>query len=222
MDEALATALAQAALDHLRQQHPALYRRTRRIGPHTFRYLKAKTFLKRYCRAVYGSGFKAAIVQAKFPTLKQAFHHFDLDALARMESVAPALAVLGNTRKARCFLQGAQAIAAEGFIAFKRRLRRDGLAVLQELPGIGPVTQYQLAKDIGLMDIPKPDVWLRRMAALCDANNVFELVAYMAEMTGESQRVIDAALWRYAVDGKLIMGKEPANAVARLKLHSTP
>lgn len=203
MDEALATALAQAALDHLRQQHPALYQRIRRIGPDTFRYLKAKTFLKLYCRAVYGSGFKAAIVQTKFSALKRAFYHFDLEALARMESIAPALAVLGNVRKARCFLQGAQAIAAEGFITFKRRLRRDGLAVLQELPGIGPVTQYQLAKDIGLMDVPKPDVWLRRMAALCDARDVFALVTYMAEVTGEPPRVIDAALWRYAVDGRL-------------------
>jgi hypothetical protein len=207
MDEALATALAQAALDHLRQQHPALYQRIRRIGPDTFRYLKAKTFLKLYCRAVYGSGFKAAIVQAKFPALKRAFHHFDLDALARMESLTSVLAILGNERKARCFLQGAQAIAAEGFVAFKRRLRRDGLAVLQGLPGIGPVTQYQLAKDIGLMDVPKPDVWLRRMAALCDANDVFELVAYMAEVTGEPLRVIDAALWCYAVDGELTLEK---------------
>jgi hypothetical protein len=203
MDEALATTLAQAALDHLRQQHPAMYRRIRRIGPDTFRYLKAKTFLKLYCRAVYGSDFKAAIVQAKFPALKRAFHHFDLDALAQMESIVPALAVLNNERKARCFLQGAQAIAAEGFIAFKRRLRRNGLAVLQELPGIGPVTQYQLAKDIGLMDVPKPDVWLRRMAALCGTEDVFELIAYMAQVTGEPLRVIDAALWNYALDGKL-------------------
>jgi hypothetical protein len=205
MDEALAMALAQAALDHLRQQHPALYRRIRRIGPDAFRYLKAKTFLRLYCRAVYGSGFKATIVQAKFPALKRAFHHFDLDALARMESITPALAVLGNARKARCCVRGAQAIAAEGWTSFKRRLRRDGLAVLQELPGIGPVTQYQLAKDIGLMDVPKPDVWLRRMAALCGANDVFELVAYMAEVTGESQRVIDVALWCYAVDGRLTL-----------------
>jgi hypothetical protein len=205
MDEALATTLAQAALDHLRQQHPALYRRIRRIGPDTFRYLKAKTFLKLYCRAVYGSGFKAAIVQAKFPALKQAFHHFDLDALARMESLAPALAVLGNERKARCFLHGAQAIAAEGWGHFKRHLQRGGPVILQKLPGIGPITQYQLAKDIGLMDVPKPDVWLRRMAALCGAKDVFELVTYMAAVTGEPQRVIDVALWRYAVDKGLTM-----------------
>jgi hypothetical protein len=220
MDEALATALAQAALDYLRQQHPALYRRTRRIGPHTFRYLKAKTFLRLYCRVVYGSGFKAAIVQAKFPALKQAFHHFDLEALARMESIILALAVLGNVRKARCFVRGAQAIAAEGWLPFKRRVRRDGLAALRELPGIGPVTQYQLAKDIGLMDVPKPDVWLRRMAALCGARDVFELVAYMAEVTNEPLRVIDVALWRYAVDRGLILGKRPSNpnSIPRFKL----
>jgi hypothetical protein len=203
MDEDLAIALGRAALAHLRRQHPVLYRKVQRISPATFRYLKAQSFLRAYCRVVYGSGFRADLTRSKMPALEHAFHRFDLAALADMDTLEPVLAVFHNQRKARCFLAGAQAIAREGWPHFKRRIRQGGLEVLQELPGIGPITRYELAKGIGFLDVPKPDRWLRRAAALCGAQDPFELVAYLAAATGESQQVIDVALWRYAVDGQL-------------------
>jgi hypothetical protein len=201
MNEPLAASLAHSALEYLQAHYPKTWAKAHRTSPKTFHHMKARRFLAEYCQVVYASGFRAKVLQTKFPALRQAFRNFDPKALVRMDSIEPVLKVFRHERKARCFLAGAKAIAEEGFGAFKRRLRREGLDVLEELPGLGPITKFHLAKNIGLADLPKPDIWLERAAKLCEAENVFELVAYMAEVTGQPQRVIDTALWRYAVDG---------------------
>jgi hypothetical protein len=204
MNEPLAASLAHAALEYLQAHYLKTWARAHRTSPKTFHHMKARRFLAEYCQVVYASGFRAKVLQAKFPALKRAFRNFDPKALAQMDSIEPVLSVFKHRHKARGFLAGAKAIAVEGFGAFKRRLRREGLDVLEELPGLGPITKFHLAKNIGLADLPKPDIWLERAARLCEAENVFELVAYMAQITGESQHVVDVAVWRYAVDGLLL------------------
>jgi hypothetical protein len=203
MNEPLAATLAHSALEYLQARYPKTWARAHRIGPKTFHHMKARRFLAEYCQVVYASGFRAKVLQTKFPALRQAFRNFDPMALAQMDSIEPVLSVFKHRHKARCFLAGAKAIADEGFGPFKHRLRREGLDVLEELPGLGPITKFHLAKNIGLADLPKPDIWLERVAKLCEAESVFELVAYMAQVTGESQHVVDVAVWRYAADGRL-------------------
>lgn len=169
------------------------------ITPETFKNLRAKRFLSEYCWVVYASGFKVSTIEAIFPNLKSAFKEFELEGLAKMKSIKPVLAVFNNERKASSFLEGSKAIAKEGFSAFKKRLQNAGTDMLEELPGIGPITKFHLAKNIGLADEAKPDVWLVRAADAC-ATSVEELVAFLSDKYGMSRHAVDVILWRYGAD----------------------
>lgn len=73
------------------------------------------------------------------------------------------------------------------------------LAFLADLPWIGGITKFHLAKNFGV-DCVKPDVHLQRLAAwhrttpqaLCDA---------LAKETGLKSRTIDVLLWRACAEG---------------------
>jgi 3-methyladenine DNA glycosylase Tag len=169
------------------------------ISPETFRNLRAKRFLSEYCWVVYASGFKVSTVEAIFPNLRTAFKEFELEDLGKMKSIKPVLAAFNNERKANSFLEGSKLIAKEGFSAFKKRLRKEGLDMLEQLPGIGPITKYHLAKNIGLVDEAKPDIWLVRAADVC-SSTVQELVAFLSEKYSMSRHAVDVILWRYGAD----------------------
>lgn len=168
----------------------------------TFKNLKVKSFLSHYCWVIYVSGFKVSTIESVFPSLKKAFKDFDLDALSRMRSLKTALSVFNNERKAGSFIEGSKMIAKEGFSAFKRRLQEQGIDMLEELPGIGSITKYQLAKNIGFADVAKPDIWLVRAAEAC-STTVDELVAFLSERYNLSRHVVDVILWRHGADNKL-------------------
>jgi hypothetical protein len=169
------------------------------VTPETFKNLKSRQFLSQYCWVVYASGFRVKILETKFPDLKTVFKDFDLEELVKMSSIKPVLAIFNNERKANSFLKGSKAIAQEGFPAFKKRLQSTGMDMLKELPGIGKVTKYHLAKNIGLADEAKPDIWLVRTADACSAS-VQELVAFLSDKYGISHHVVDVILWRYGAD----------------------
>ena len=159
--------------------------------------LDEQAFLGEYCWVVYASGFRYAVVRDKFPAIEAAFRGFDPAALGAMDWVDPRSLPIRNRRKAEGFLAGCHAIAAEGFDAFKARVADGGPDVLEELPGIGPVVKHHLAKNIGLSDTAKPDVWLVRCAEACDAT-VEELATYLAEaFTPIKRHEVDTILWTY-------------------------
>jgi len=160
------------------------------ISPKTFKNLKSKHFLSEYGWVVYASGFKVSTIEATFPKLRVAFKEFDIDALSRMRSIKSALTAFNNERKATSFLEGSKQIAKEGFSTFKKRLKEDGVDALEHLPGIGPITKYHLAKNIGLADEAKPDIWLVRAAEAC-STTVQELVSFLREEKRGQTYIID-------------------------------
>lgn len=172
------------------------------ISPDTFRRLRSKQFLRQYCWVVYVSGYKVSIIEKLFPKLRAAFKEFDLDSLARMRSIKPVLDVFNNERKASAFLEGSKLIAHEGFSAFKKRLQANGVDELEKLPGLGPITKFHLAKNIGLVDQAKPDIWLERAACAC-SSEVDELVTFLSDKYKMSRHIVDVILWRYGADKNL-------------------
>jgi len=172
------------------------------ISPNTFKYLKSKNFLSEYCWVVYVSGFKVEIIKAKFPKLKIAFKDFDLDSLSRMRSINQALKIFNNEIKANCFLKGSKTIYEEGFSNFKKNLKNNGVDYLEKLPGIGPITKFHLAKNIGLIDAEKPDIWLVRVADEYNAT-VSEIVDFLSKKNLLSRHVVDVILWRYLAENGL-------------------
>lgn len=75
----------------------------------------------------------------------------------------------------------------------------DKLAWLAELPWIGHITKYHLAKNFGL-DVAKPDVHLQRLADL-HGTTAQELCADLAAQTGYRIATVDTLLWRACANG---------------------
>ena len=202
IDTELATHLGKEAMKHLSDTDPGRLEKARKMGPHIWKRLTLKRFLEKYCWVVYASGFSFAVVETKFPLLKHGFKAFEPEKLCRMRSIAPVLAIINNAKKARNFLDGAQAVIQEGFPNFKRRIAEGGPQALTELPGIGPITKDHLAKNIGLADVPKADIWLRRAAKIC-RTSVTDLTQYIANETKENNHTVDIAIWTFGKDGRL-------------------
>ena len=119
-----------------------------------------------------------------------------------MRSLKTALAVINNERKAKCFVNGCKEIAEEGFSQFKKRVKNEGVDALGQLPGIGKITKFHLAKNIGLADVEKPDIWLQRAAKKCNTT-VDKLVDFLHKKYDLSRHSVDVILWRYGADKKL-------------------
>jgi len=199
MKQSAAIRMFECAKAYCEAEHPDEIDWGNSISPETFKNLRSKRFLSEYCWVIYASGFKVSTIEAIFPDLKTAFKDFELEELAKMKSTKPVLAIFNNERKASSFLDGSKVIAKEGFSAFKKRLKNTGIDMLEELPGIGPITKFHLAKNIGLADEAKPDVWLVRAADAC-SSTVEELVAFLSEKYAMSRHVVDVILWRYGAD----------------------
>ncbi|MYB37109.1 MAG: hypothetical protein F4Y26_06930 [Gammaproteobacteria bacterium] len=165
--------------------------------PFVFADLNDQEFLGEYCWVVFASGFRYTVVRDRFPAIRDLFQSFDLKSLADMAPVERDRLPIRNKRKADGFLAGCRMIAEEGFDAFKARLSEEGgVEVLEQLPGIGPITKHHLAKNIGLKDTAKPDVWLARCAEACGAADGHELVAFLHEAHPSfKKQQIDTILW---------------------------
>lgn len=87
----------------------------------------------------------------------------------------------------------------ELFAAF--RDSKDQVAALQNLPWIGPVTRYHLAKNLGV-DVAKPDVHLERLARR-DRTTTKILCRRLARQSGYRVATVDTILWRACADGIL-------------------
>jgi hypothetical protein len=72
---------------------------------------------------------------------------------------------------------------------------------LLELPWIGPVTMYHLAKNLGA-DEAKPDIHLERLARR-DRTTTQRLCKRLARATGYRKATVDSILWRACADGYL-------------------
>ncbi len=171
--------------------------------PKNWQRLNEKTFLAVYCGVIFAASFKAKTVDANFPAMRKVFQQFDLAALVRMKADSTAKKLpIQNLRKTTLFLKGAKQIYDEGgWQQFKKRIekkrgKKEKLAALMELPGIGPVTKYHLAKDTGLVDTYKPDIWLRRCAEEC-STDVCTLVAFLCKEYHKTQYEVDMILFRY-------------------------
>jgi len=162
-----------------------------------FEKMKSSGFLWDYCWVVYASGFKESILNEKFAEIEEAFKHFDFRKVSRMKSIKPVLKVFNNQRKAMSFIQGVKKIYAEGFPNFKRRILKEGVQALQELPGIGEKTAKHLARNLGVSDVVKNDIHIQRLTEFFCARDEIELGNYLSKEFREKKGVIDVVLWRF-------------------------
>lgn len=165
----------------------------------TFDALGQCSFIESYCWVVYAAGFKNAVLEIHFEALSKAFQNFDLEAIVAMGQINVGELPIRNSVRAHAFVNGCRIIAGEGYENFKNRLSNQGMDMLEQLPGIGPITKHHLAKRIGLIDTAKPDVWLARCARACSAT-LDEFVDFLCAEFNLPMREVDYYLWKYCAD----------------------
>ena len=74
---------------------------------------------------------------------------------------------------------------------------KNKLKFLKNLPHIGDITKYHLAKNLGL-NFAKPDRHLVRIANLFGYNHVQDFCEVISELSHDKIGVVDLVFWRYA------------------------
>lgn len=182
------------------RKHKAELRYFRRLSPETFRRMRADDFLEEYAWVVYAAGFKEAILEKKFPALKKAFKGFKVQHVCKISDASPILKVFNYERKARNIIEGSRMIAGDWFAKLKKCKPKQAVNTLDKLPGIGPINKNQLARDIGLADVAKPDIWIQRITKVFGFSHYKKMIKYLSEKTGEKKGVVDLILWRFSAD----------------------
>lgn len=157
-------------------------------------------FLREAAWVVLTTGFNERVIRHRFRQISEAF--FDWSSAQRVSEAKctcrpRALAVFSNRAKIDAIIEIAEIVAEAGFPRVKNRIRSEGVRFLQELPYIGPVTSFHLAKNIGLA-VVKPDRHLVRLSRVAGCKSPSELCSQISQITGDGLAVVDLVLWRFA------------------------
>ena len=157
-------------------------------------------FLREAAWVVLSSGFRESVVRQCFQRVSEAFLGWcSAEEINERREICQnrAISVFGNRRKIKAITEIVERVANDGIDCVKMRIRSHGIRYLQELPYIGPVTSYHLAKNLGLQ-VVKPDRHLVRIAHITGHDSPLEMCSKIAETVGDSLAVVDLVLWRYA------------------------
>jgi hypothetical protein len=185
---------------YMKKERAGELRWARSISRNTWHNIGSSTFLREYAWVVYAAGIRNDILDQYWPRLRRAFGGFRLTRVAKMRSTTRVIAVFRNEQKASHVLQGSAMIQAEGFRAFKARVARNWEQELEGLPGIGPITKFHLARNVGLADTGKPDLWVSRITKLAYASDWQAMLQYLSKRSHLPPRAVDVVLFRYGAD----------------------
>jgi len=159
-------------------------------------------FFAEYAFAVYVSGFRASVVQKHWPNIRDAYAQFTVNYVVALpeEVYSEAIKIIANERKVRSIIKGAKLIADKGWPKIREEVKKD-LDALKQLPYIGDVLKYQVARNLGF-DVIKPDVHLIRMAEHYQLDP-FEMCEKIKAETGLPLHVIDTIIWRASERGHI-------------------
>lgn len=170
-------------------------------------HLLVTDFLDTYAWVVFVSGFEEQIIRNRWNRLTKAFKRWEPEAItADAEQVfEEAIGVFRSNKKVDAVIRCAKIVSERGWAPFKQSLLgSDYLSFIEELPFIGAVTKYHLAKYIGY-DVAKPDRYLLRLAHeygyVASVEGVQKFAGDVASTTGERIRVVDTVLWRACEEG---------------------
>lgn len=149
--------------------------------------LNAEAFASEAIYVICNSGMKNAVAMTIFDRC--------MEALARGKS---ATKVFGHPGKASA-IDRIWKKRRKLFKGFQKS--KDQLAYCENLPWIGEVTKYHLAKNFGL-DAAKPDVHLERLARAENSTSQ-ELCERLAKESGYRAATVDTILWRSCAEGIL-------------------
>ena len=159
-------------------------------------------FFVEYVFAVLVAGFKVATINQRWNRIRDALWGFNFVKIYMNSDLARKrlLRAFGNKRKADAIIKGAIRITDLDWDDFKKEIVKD-INVLDDLPGIGPVSVYQIARNLGY-DTIKPDRHIKRVADYFGLNP-FEMCKTIAEATHQPAHYVDTVFWVAGSRGKL-------------------
>ena len=166
--------------------------------------LEESEFLREYAWVVLCSGFRESVVRRWFPYVSLCYCDWESACeivRCKEQCVATALRAINYQRKHEAIIQVAERLYEGGFHSFKQTLERNATITLQELPFIGPVTAYHLAKNVGVLTA-KPDRHLLRLSRSLGFDDAHTLCNSISRLSGISVSVVDLVLWRFIADGR--------------------
>ncbi|MHB8358515.1 MAG: HhH-GDP family DNA glycosylase [Thermoplasmataceae archaeon] len=169
-------------------------------GSVDFKEVTETDFLREYAWVVLTCGMKEKVISHIFPSFSDAFYEWESSwEIVRNEEKCRGLGleVFHNQAKVEAIITTAKKISVSGFEYFKKWIERDTLTNLRSLPYIGMITQFHLAKNLG-MEVAKPDRHLSRIAHLLGYNDVQALCKKVSNETGDRISVVDLVFWRFA------------------------
>lgn len=164
-----------------------------------FKNLSETDFLREAAWVVVNSGFREAIARRCFNFVSLAFGDWESArhiVKNRELCIECALASFKNSRKIQAIADIAERVENDGFASLAQSIVNDPISTLIELPFIGPITVWHLAKNIGC-DVAKPDRHMVRVAGAFGFSCVHEFCAEISKATGEKISVVDIVIWRY-------------------------
>jgi|ERR1700722_382708 len=175
-----------------------------RISSTKFDELMPEFFFREYCWVVCTSGFNAKIVSRFFPELmvvvRPLFNvvEFNTKDVNALDIAIKASELINNKRKIKAIIDSAfkigESINETGWLIY-RNTKLNTPDKLEELPFIGPITRYHLARNIGLLDCVKPDLHLNRAAENWGFQNPLELCQAIKTKYNIPLGIIDLVLW---------------------------
>jgi len=180
----------------------------------SLRDIGIQDFFKEYSMVCLASGFRWGVIDALLNDLSEAFHGWDLYKIAGDEGNVfdNAIDVFGHKGKINAIIDTAVLLASwsddefEEFIQELTNIKSPespGLAHLRRFRYIAKITQFHLARNLGL-DFPKPDRLLTRAAVKYGYpkthQGVFDFARRICEETNEREGVVDFVIWRFLAD----------------------
>jgi len=166
----------------------------------SFGNISEADFLRETAWVILSSGFRESVVKRCFGSVSESFLFWSnaqsicsSRRLCRMH----ALRHFNNPKKIDAILSAAALVAEEGFYRIKARILKEGVTFLRQMPFIGEITSYHLAKNIGL-SVVKPDRHLVRVARRAGYKCPTSLCEAIASIVCEKLSVIDLVIWRFA------------------------
>lgn len=166
----------------------------------SFSSFSESDFLRETAWVILCSGFRESTVRKNFDYISLCFCDWETakDIVENQRScVLTASSAFKNDRKLNAIIKVAETVYEEGFSRYKRSVQKKPIQKLQELPFIGPITSWHLAKNLGL-NVAKNDRHLARMAFNWGYSDAHEFCSYISKLTGEPTSVVDVILWRFA------------------------
>lgn len=162
-------------------------------------------FLREAAWVIINSGFRESVARRLFRGLSLCFCDWEPQEIveARGSCLRSAAMLFRHPKKLGAIACIAQRLA-EDWPVLRAQIDVDAIGALSQLPFIGPVTAFHLAKNLGY-PCAKADRHLVRLAQSFGECCVQTFCGQIADATGDPVALVDLVLWRYSVERQSLL-----------------